>query len=127
MGYERHLPGTELGKEIDQQLSTSDLILLLLSSHYLASQYSSTMEMLRAIEQHERGKARTIPILLSPVSWKQIPLDKLHVMPSNGIPLTQWNNREEALTILAQEIDQVVREIAMAKENDSVFFVSRIA
>jgi TIR domain len=101
-------PGTELSKEIDHQLSTSDLILLLLSSHYLASRYCSTMEMPRAIEQHERGKARTIPILLSPVSWKQIPPGALQVLPSNRIPLTQWSKSEEALTSIAEEIGHIV-------------------
>ncbi len=101
-------PGTEWKKEIDHQLSTSDLILLLLSDHYLASSFCTTVEMAPAIELHERGKARTIPILLSPVSWKQTPLGKLQVLPSNGIPLTQWSKRDEALTSLAEEIGQIV-------------------
>lgn len=104
-------PGTEWSAMIDYQRSTSDLILLLLSDHYLASRYCSTVEMPRAIEQHERGKARTIPILLSPVSWKQTPLGTLHALPSNGIPLTQWSKSEEALTSLVQEIGQIAREM----------------
>ena len=112
-------PGTDWSRVIDSQRSTSDLILLLLSDHYLASEYCSLVEMPQAIELHERGTARIIPILLSPVSWKQTPLGKLHVLPGNGIPLTEWSNREEALTSLAQEIGQIVREIAMAKENEA--------
>jgi TIR domain len=101
-------PGTEWSAVIDYQRSTSDLILLLLSAHYLASDFCSIVEMPSAIELHERGKARTIPILLSPVSWKQTPLGTFHALPSNGIPLTQWSKSEEALTSIAQEIGQIV-------------------
>lgn len=101
-------PGTDWKKEIDRQLSTSDIILLLISDHYLTSQFCSTVEMAPAIELHARGKARTIPILLSPVSWQQTPLGKLQVLPSNGIPITQWSNRDEALTSIAKEIGHVV-------------------
>src|SRR5262249_51208737 len=104
-------PGTDWSAEIDYQRSTSDLILLLLSEHYLASLYCSTVEMPRAIEQHEKGKARTIPILLSPVSWKPTLLGALHALPSNGIPLTQWSKSEEALTSLGQEIGQIIHEM----------------
>jgi hypothetical protein len=104
-------PGTPWGKEIDRQLSTSDLILLLLSDHYLASQFCSTVEMAPAIELHGREKARTIPILLGPVSWKNPPLDTLHILPSNGIPITQWSESEEALTTIAEEIGLIVDEM----------------
>lgn len=105
------LPGTKWEKEINHQLATSDLILLLLSDHYLASQFCSTVEMPAAIDLHKRGKARTIPILLSPVSWKQTPLGALHALPGNEIPLTQWSKREEALTSIAKEIGQIVDEM----------------
>jgi hypothetical protein len=104
-------PGTEWKKEIDHQLSTSDLILLLLSDHYLTSHFCSTVEMAPAIELNERGKARTIPILLSPVNWENTPLSTLHALPSNGIPITQWSKIEEALTTTAEEIGQIIDEM----------------
>ena len=104
-------PGTEWKKEIERQLSTSDMILLLISDHYIASQYCSTVEMTQAIEQYERGKARTLAILLTPVNWKETPLEKLPILPSNGVPITQWSKREEALTRIAEEIGHIVDEM----------------
>jgi hypothetical protein len=101
-------PGTEWTNTIDQQLSTSDIILLLISDHYLASQFCSTVEMAPAIELHARGKTRAIPILLSPVIWWETPLAHLQVLPGNRMPITLWNNSDEALTNIAVEIGHIV-------------------
>ncbi|HLZ55944.1 MAG TPA: toll/interleukin-1 receptor domain-containing protein [Ktedonosporobacter sp.] len=93
---------------IEQQLSGSDVILLLISDHYLGSRSYYTQEMMPAIEQHKQGKARTFPILLSPVIWRQTPLATLQILPSNAIPITLWGNVDLALTSIVEEIGQIV-------------------
>lgn len=101
-------PGTSWKDVIDHHLSSSDIILLLISDHYLASQFCSTWEMEPAIAQHEAGKVRTIAILLSPVYWKVTPIRKLQVLPGNEVPITQWNNSDEALANIAEEIGRII-------------------
>lgn len=60
-------PGTEWKKEIDAQLSTADLILLLISSNFMDSEYCYGVEMQQALQRHHAGHARVIPILLRAV------------------------------------------------------------
>jgi nucleoside phosphorylase len=114
-------PGTEWEEEINKRLNTSHIILLLISPDFMASEYCYSKEMMRAIERHELGEARVIPILLRPVSWQGAPFGKLQVLPDNAQPVTTWRNRDEALLAVAQGIERVVKEWPMKRAGNSPF------
>src|SRR2546429_9970665 len=59
--------GTEWEKEIDSNLNTAQIILLLVSPDFIASDYCYSIEVKRALERHEHGEAKVIPIILRPV------------------------------------------------------------
>ena len=82
--------GTEWKGQIDIHLNTARVILLLISSDFLASDYCYDIEMRRAIERHEAGEARVIPIILRPVIWKGAPFEKLQALPKDAKPVTSW-------------------------------------
>ena len=58
-------PGQEIGGKIDQHLESADIILLLVSSDFLDSDYCYDIEMTRAMQHHEQGGARVIPVILT--------------------------------------------------------------
>src|SRR5215471_21710359 len=70
-------PGDEWEKEIRGHLETAQIILLLVSPNFIASDYGYSIEMQQAMKQHEQGQARVIPIILHPVSWQKTPFGKL--------------------------------------------------
>ncbi|MBD2097678.1 hypothetical protein H6F90_21500 [Trichocoleus sp. FACHB-591] len=43
--------------------------------------YCYEIEMQWALERHDKGEARVIPILLRPCDWKGAPLGKLQALP----------------------------------------------
>lgn len=53
--------------EIKTHLESARIILLLISSRFMASEYCYDQEMQRAMERHKAGTARVIPIILKPV------------------------------------------------------------
>src|SRR5437868_15300931 len=57
------LAGMEWAGEIDKHIRAANLILLLVSADFLASDYCYDVEMKNAIERHEAGEARVIPII----------------------------------------------------------------
>lgn len=57
-------PGDAFGDDIDTALETSDIVLLLVSADFLASDYCHDIEMRRALERHAQGLARVVPIIL---------------------------------------------------------------
>src|SRR5437667_3791510 len=62
--------GTEWKQEVALHLNSADIILLLLSPYFMVSELCYGVEMKKALERHERGQARVIPIILRPVNWK---------------------------------------------------------
>src|SRR5947209_2717613 len=83
-------PGTEWEEEIRKRLNTAHIILLLISPNFMASEYCYSKEMVRAMERHERGEARVIPIILRSVDWESAPFGKLQALPKNALPVTRW-------------------------------------
>lgn len=112
--YDREiLPGTAWKHEIDTHLSTSDIILLLISPHFMRSNYCYGIEMHRAFERQKAGNARVIPIILRPVDWKETPIGDLQALPLDGKPVTTWRNRDEALQNVAEGISEVVKVLLL--------------
>lgn len=64
--YGNLLPGDQWEYTIKRELNTADIILLLISPAFIASDYCWSKEMRWAITRHAIGEARVIPILLKP-------------------------------------------------------------
>jgi len=82
--------GREWGEEIDEHLQSADVILLLVSPSLLASDYCYGIEIRRALERHEAGEARLIPVILRPVDWQRAPFGKLQALPKDARPVTDF-------------------------------------
>src|SRR5437588_11052637 len=83
--YDRKISaGSEWGAEIASNLNTSDIVLLLVSPAFIASDYCYGIEMTRALERHEAKEAIAIPIILRPLHWDDAPFSHLQVLPSSG-------------------------------------------
>jgi hypothetical protein len=104
--------GTEWDGVINENLDRAGMILLLVSADFLASRYCRDVEVARAMERHEAGTARVIPIILRPVDWHSAPFGKLQALPRDGKPVTKWANRDEAFTDIARGIREVAKGFA---------------
>jgi hypothetical protein len=102
------LPGQEWAGEIDEHLVSARVILLLVSPSFLASDYCYDIEMRRALERHEQGKAVVIPVIIRPCDWRSGAFAKLAALPANWVAVTSWANRDEAWTDVAQGIRRAV-------------------
>ncbi|HYO80880.1 MAG TPA: toll/interleukin-1 receptor domain-containing protein, partial [Bryobacteraceae bacterium] len=82
-------PGEDWAGEIDTHLERADIILLLVSSDFLASDYCMDIELRRALERHSRGEASVIPVILRPVDWQSSCLGSLQALPPNAEPISR--------------------------------------
>lgn len=71
--------------------------------------------MTRALERHEAGSARVIPVLLRDCDWHPLPFGKLIAVPKDGKAVTLWNDVDEAFADVAREIRRVVEGMGAAK------------
>ena len=109
--------GTEWEPAILNKLDTADIILLLISSDFIDSEYCYGTELKRAITRHQEGTARVIPIILRPCDWNHsdVPFSKLNVLPTHAKAITSWADPEEAFTIVAQRIRETVDQLRAKK------------
>jgi hypothetical protein len=107
--------GTEWDAEIKAQLEAADVILLLISPRFMASDYCYDLEMQRAMERHDAGTARVIPIFLKPVDWKDSPFSKLNALPKDAKPITTWDDQDEAFLNVVQGIRRAVESLQVKK------------
>lgn len=104
-------PGKEFEKEISEHLEKADIILLLVSPYFLASDYCYDIEMIRALKRHERGEARVIPVILDPCDWKTAPFGKLQAVPKDGKPVSKFPNQHDAFLEVVQAVRRAVAEL----------------
>jgi tetratricopeptide (TPR) repeat protein len=103
--------GREWAGEIDEHLKSADIILLLISASFIASDYCYDIELKLAMERHEAGSAVVIPIILRPCDWEKSPFSKLNALPKNAKPVTKWTNRDDAFKDIAHGIRLVAEEL----------------
>jgi internalin A len=101
-----------IDKNIYENMEQVEIILLLLSDDFIASNFLQSVEMRRVLERHKKGEARVILILLRDVNWYNALFAKpLQVLPINGIPITRWPDRDSAWQNVAEGIKKAVKEI----------------
>lgn len=103
--------GVDWSQAIDQAINTSHIILLLISSDFLASDYCYQVEVQRVLERYRRGEVYVIPIILRPCDWQTSPFAHLQCLPRDGKAITTWNNRDEAFLDVAQGLRQTINHL----------------
>ncbi len=118
--------GDEWAAEIDANLNDAQIILLLISADFLASDYCYENEMKRAMERHEAGEAAVIPVILRQCDWHGGRFGKLQGLPKDCKPVTSWTNRDEAFTDIALGIRKAVEKLQASQPVRGAARTSRI-
>ena len=109
--------GQEWEKEIDRHLQSADIILLLVSSSFMNSDYCYSVEMQRAIARHASDEAIVIPVILRAVYWQDSELRRLQALPSNATPVTSWPDRDQAWLSVVEGISRRIEQFPLTKRN----------
>ncbi|MGH2478823.1 MAG: toll/interleukin-1 receptor domain-containing protein [Ktedonobacteraceae bacterium] len=102
--------GVEWEHTLHQHLERADIILLLISPDFIASDYCYSTEMGRAITRHHEGAAVVIPILLRATFWHNAPFARLQMVPTNARPVTSWPDHDDGFHDITLQVNQVVSE-----------------
>lgn len=112
--------GEEIHHAIDEHINTDDIILLLVSPDFLASDYCYDIEMTRAMERHEMREAIVIPVILRACDWHHAPFGKLNAVPRDGKPITSWPDRDEAFLQVAKAIREAATPRAGGRASPAI-------
>jgi len=108
--------GEELHYAIDDRINSCDVILLLVSPDFIASDYCYDVEMRRAMKRHEEGSATVIPVILRACDWHGLPFGRLNAVPKDGRPVKSLPDIDEAFLQVAKAVRTVAEKSAGARQ-----------
>ena len=103
-------PGSEWRERVKQYLHSADIILLLVSPSFIASDYCYEEEALPAMVQHKSGKACVIPVIVQPVEWEKLIFGGLKSLPI-GEAVSMWSNREDAFSNIVRGVRDAIDDL----------------
>lgn len=104
-------PGTEWQAQISEHLTTDQIMLLLISADFMASDFCYSVEMTQAIARHDANQARVLPIILRPTDWQGAPFAKLKLLPTDGKAITKWPTHDEAFEDIVRGIRAAIADL----------------
>jgi hypothetical protein len=111
----RIVAGQAWKDQIDTHLDAADIILLLISADFLASDYCYEIEMQRALVRHQAGEACVIPIIIRSADWSGAPFASLQALPKDAKAVTRWEDPDEAWLDVARGLRRAAEEIRKRK------------
>lgn len=103
--------GQEWAGQIDTHLADAQIVLLLLSRHFLASDYCRDVEVAQALVMHQAGQARVVPVVLKSCSWQSSPLGQLQALPRDGVPVVESPFPDQLYLQVIEGLEQVAGEL----------------
>lgn len=100
------LCGDRWENELKPKLESADIIIALISSDFIASEYCWEKELACAVERHEEGSARFFPVLLRECDWNA--LRHIQLVPTDGLAVTSWPNQDKAYTDVVKHLRNVI-------------------
>jgi hypothetical protein len=109
--------GVEWESEVNSHLDMAEMILLLVSRDFIASD-RCYKRMLKAMARHDQREACVIPIIVRPVHWQETPFGKLASLPTQERSLVDptWT-LDEALYNVADGIWKAIERLMVDNVN----------
>ncbi len=121
--YREIIPGENLEDTIDSNLQTSDIMILMISSDFLASNYCYNLEFAEANKMLAEGAMHIVPVIARECDWKTEALKSLNATPEDGIPVNPDGGtrdfpelRDKQWTAVSQSLSKVFDRLDKKKE-----------
>ncbi|UCH95806.1 MAG: toll/interleukin-1 receptor domain-containing protein, partial [Candidatus Aminicenantes bacterium] len=99
--------GDDWFPEIEKALQEASIAVMLISVHFLTSNFIREQEVPRILERRRKEGVRVIPIIVEPCPWKKVEwLASIQLLPKDGKPLST-RKRHTINTILAKLAEDI--------------------
>lgn len=109
-------PGEELDSVIDAGIESADIVLLLISSDFIHSDYCFGRELKIAMERHDQKRSIVVPIILRPCDWHSSPFGRLKALPTDGKAVIKWAILDEAFLDVVQQLRLLISKARVLQQ-----------
>jgi hypothetical protein len=106
------LPSAEWDKEIRRELDDADIIVFLVSTPFLRSEYIRGVEMDRSLKRRAAGEAELVAVILEDCDWKGRDFTRYQVLPPGVKPVRSWPRHADAFNSVEQQLRLLIKDIA---------------
>ena len=111
--HDRRIPaGEEWARDIDVNIKSAQIILLLISADFVASPYCYDIEVAEAMCRHDAGDAVVMPVILRPCDWQDLPFGKLQAATRDGKPVFKFPTLDDGFLAVVLSIKAVAARIS---------------
>lgn len=103
--------GEDWNQEIENALKAADIILFLVSNHFLASDYVRDKEMPLAMKRAEAKEAVVVPVILKDCSWQDEAWQKYNALPVPPNPVAESGDVEKAFFAVEKGLREVIKRM----------------
>lgn len=109
------MAGDNWGAEISRNLEEADLVLLLVSIDFINSRYCYDIELDKALERHQAGECKVVPIILRGCLWQHTPFATLQALPRDAVPAVSWSDLDMAMSNIAEGIRTLANDVLSSR------------
>ncbi len=116
--------GTDKEEASKKAMEKAEIVLLLLSADFFASEYLYEKEMTQALALAEAGKTTVIPVLLNECTWQLTPVANLQMLPKNEIPVSNehWKHPDRAFKHVVDEVIRISNNIRQGNGHETIAY-----
>jgi TIR domain len=107
--------GDKWEQVISENLKKADIVIVIISIDFINSAYCYDVEMEMALDRAAAGQATIIPVIARRCIWKNSPFSSYQTLPTDGKAIATWPDRDEALSVVAEGVQQVAERIMSSR------------
>lgn len=111
------LPGDAFDDVIAAEVERADLVILLVSPDFIASDYCVEKELARALERHAQNQCVVVPVIVRPCDWHEMPFGRLTALPTDGQPIATAENEDAAFLDVVKGLKLLIGHVAGSAKN----------
>src|SRR5262245_56581573 len=103
--------GREWARAIDDALRSADIVLLLISADFLASDYCNDVELTEAIRRHDAAQTRVVPVIMRSCDWEHSRFARFNALPPDSLPVVEAEHPDQRFVAVARGLRAIVAEL----------------
>lgn len=103
--------GADWERDIQHRLATADIVILLVTPDFVASEYCFELELPEVLRRHEEEGLCVLPVLVKSVDLVNLPIGRFQGLPTERWPISAWRDADEAWLQVARGVRKAAQEI----------------
>lgn len=105
------IPGQQWNHEIKTKLEQSEIVIFLVSSDFMASDYIADVEVNNTLDKYRKGKVCIIPVIIRSCDFSSLDISKFQALPKDAKPVKTWTDQDSAWTNVVEGIKSTIRSL----------------